>query len=114
VLPAPPSLRPRSEFIGAWRHVTSMLGGDAIRNDYATFLTSPLPATVRRATEALAVDLAAALWVSRSDDGARAFREQIRAVEGALRERGRGAALFFRSGALRRGARGAARAGIGA
>jgi hypothetical protein len=60
-----------------------MSAGEALRNEYAAFLTTPAPATVRRTMEALGVDVAGLLTVMRSGDGALTFKETIASIEGA-------------------------------
>lgn len=79
----------RRQFMSAWLHVGSMANPDAIRNDYATFLTTPNRMTVRKTMEALAVDVSGLLTVMRSDEGARTFHDAIGAIEGeGARRRG--------------------------
>jgi hypothetical protein len=73
----------RREFLSAWRHVSCMAGGAAIRDEYAAFLMSHAPATVRRTLEALAVDVSGLLTVMQSEDARRAFKEQTTGIEGA-------------------------------
>lgn len=73
----------RRQFLSAWNHVASMAGPDDIRDDYASFLTSPSRATVRKTVEALSVDVSGLLIVLRSHEGARAFRPAVTAIEGA-------------------------------
>jgi len=60
-----------------------MAGEEQIRDDYAAVLTDPSAGLVRRALEALNVDLNALLFVVRSEEGLRQFRDKIHAVEGA-------------------------------
>lgn len=68
----------------AWLHARSIAGPDALRDDYASFLTTPDRLTVRKTMEALAVDVSALLTVMRSEDGIRAFSSAIGAIEGAV------------------------------
>lgn len=63
-----------------------MADPDAIRNDYAAFLTHTSKETVRRTVEALKVDVAGVLRVLRSDEGARTFKPAISAIEGEYPE----------------------------
>lgn len=59
-----------------------MLDSESIRDEYAAYLSSPSSDIVRRALEALGVDVSALLALSRSDDALRGFREQHTGVEG--------------------------------
>ena len=68
--------------MAAWQHVSSMQDPDAIRKDYASFLTSPKRATVRKTVEALGVDVGCLLTVMQSGEGARAFHRAFTAIEG--------------------------------
>jgi hypothetical protein len=52
-----------------------MAGG--LRDEYAAHLTSPHRDHVRRAIEALRIDVAGVLRVLRSDEGARTFKPAI-------------------------------------
>jgi len=60
-----------------------MGGADAIRDEYARFLTTPNRHVVRKAMEALSVDVGGVINVLRSDEGARTFKPAIGAIEGA-------------------------------
>ncbi len=60
-----------------------MLDDKALRDEYAAYLTSPSSTIVRRALEALSVDVGALLGVARSLDGVKAFRSQSSGIEGA-------------------------------
>lgn len=71
-----------SQFLSAWRHVSSMHSGSDIRDDYALFLMTPQQATVRKTLEALAVDVTGLLAIMQSDDARRTFKEQISGIEG--------------------------------
>ena len=75
----------KREFSRSYDHVALLsASGASIRDDYASFLVeSADPITLRRTIEALSTDVAALLWVLRSAEGARVFREQISAIEGA-------------------------------
>jgi len=66
-----------------------MASEDDIRREYATLLTSPDGATVRKTLEALSVDVHSVLAVMRSEEGARQFKDAVHAVEGASRACGR-------------------------
>lgn len=60
-----------------------MASPDALRDEYAAFLTDTNKDLVRRAMDALKVDVAGVLRVLRSDEGARTFKPAIGAIEGA-------------------------------
>jgi hypothetical protein len=62
-----------------------MASPDAVRNDYASYLTQPSRGVVLKAVEALAVDVAGLLTVQRSDDGTRTFHDALSAIEGGKR-----------------------------
>ena len=64
-----------------------MAGGESLRDDFSHFLVMNDRELLRRTLDALANDVSAMIWVQRSEEGARAFQDQISAIEGEKERR---------------------------